>query len=368
MKELKLHVRVNNTKGITLVALVISIIVLLILATVSISLVINNGILDKAKYAVDKYSDGEIEEQIKLAYQEWQMAQFTGTTENANDFIMNRLNSTIGNVEEVLVENGKVSVTVKENEQEYSYKYDGSTGATNKSYKDYIGYYADVDADGTVDGIIFADLLVGNTKGTQWGNTYGTYTIPTINKDSLKNYYVSKENHEGTFGTKDVLSPQNGTGGKDRFYIMSLKNFTASSYASFYWYKNASSNMSDYNTATSGNFGSGKKNTEDMIERWNKGLVSSGGYGEQDDRDIWKYLDVSVSNGWFLPSRGEWAAFANELGITKDNYSSQYKLGNDYWSSSQGNNGGSYDFIAALGYLQARAVTYSYLVRLATTF
>lgn len=43
--------------GITLVALVISIIVLLILATVSISLVINNGILDKAKYAVNKYSD-----------------------------------------------------------------------------------------------------------------------------------------------------------------------------------------------------------------------------------------------------------------------------------------------------------------------
>ena len=39
--------------------LVISIIVLLILATVSINLIINNGILDKAKLAVDKYSEGE---------------------------------------------------------------------------------------------------------------------------------------------------------------------------------------------------------------------------------------------------------------------------------------------------------------------
>ena len=58
---------VKDEKGITLVALVITIIVLLILATVSINLIINNGILDKAKLAVDKYSEGEELEQIKLA-------------------------------------------------------------------------------------------------------------------------------------------------------------------------------------------------------------------------------------------------------------------------------------------------------------
>lgn len=57
----------KDEKGITLVALVITIIVLLILATVSINLIINNGILDKAKLAVAKYSEGEELEQIKLA-------------------------------------------------------------------------------------------------------------------------------------------------------------------------------------------------------------------------------------------------------------------------------------------------------------
>ena len=56
-----------ENKGITLVALIITIIVLLILATVSISLVINNGILDKAQHGVDKYSEEEELEQIKLA-------------------------------------------------------------------------------------------------------------------------------------------------------------------------------------------------------------------------------------------------------------------------------------------------------------
>ena len=53
--------------AITLVALIITIIVLLILAMVSISLVINNGVLDKAQHGMDKYSEEEELEQIKLA-------------------------------------------------------------------------------------------------------------------------------------------------------------------------------------------------------------------------------------------------------------------------------------------------------------
>lgn len=77
--------------GITLVALVISIIVLLILATVSISLVINNGILDKAKYAVNKYSEGEIIEQIKLAYLECETYKLSNSNVNEEEFLTNIL-------------------------------------------------------------------------------------------------------------------------------------------------------------------------------------------------------------------------------------------------------------------------------------
>ena len=67
----------KSKSGITLVALIITIIVLLILAMVSIRLVMNGGIIDKSKNAVDKYSNEEIMEQIKLAYQEYQMSQYT---------------------------------------------------------------------------------------------------------------------------------------------------------------------------------------------------------------------------------------------------------------------------------------------------
>ena len=71
--------KIRQEKGITLVALIITIIVLLILAMVSINLVMNGGIIDKSKNAVDKYSEEEVAEQIKLAYQEYQMSQYTGT-------------------------------------------------------------------------------------------------------------------------------------------------------------------------------------------------------------------------------------------------------------------------------------------------
>lgn len=48
----------KKENGITLVALVISIIILLILATISVQVLTgDNGLLTKSKYAVDKYSD-----------------------------------------------------------------------------------------------------------------------------------------------------------------------------------------------------------------------------------------------------------------------------------------------------------------------
>ncbi len=62
----------NNSKekGITLVALVVTIIVLLILAGVSLSLVLGeNGIITRAQDAVTKYKEAEAEEQ-------WQMNNF----------------------------------------------------------------------------------------------------------------------------------------------------------------------------------------------------------------------------------------------------------------------------------------------------
>ena len=67
--------KLKNNSGITLVALIITIIVLLILAMVSIKLVMNGGIIDRAQRGTQAYSDAEVEEKIKTAYAEYQAAK-----------------------------------------------------------------------------------------------------------------------------------------------------------------------------------------------------------------------------------------------------------------------------------------------------
>ena len=67
----------NEKRGITLIALVITIIVLLILAGVTIAtLTGDNGLLQKAQTAKEKSTEGEICEQLKLVYAEYQIGNY----------------------------------------------------------------------------------------------------------------------------------------------------------------------------------------------------------------------------------------------------------------------------------------------------
>ena len=283
---------VSAQKGITLIALVITIIVMLILVSVTISMAVDGGLFDYAGKAV-----GDTNNAIKAEQQ------------LINDIIDEYIKPNLPENEPPQVE----------------------TIPTTTSY---VGCYADIEGVEGIDGIIYADLARGNTKGEKWADDNGVYTIPV--ETGLKEYYVSGT-AIGPFGTEpiDVIKAVSGTTGKDRFYVMALENVgSASTY--YHWYDAASGNMSDYETATSGDFGKGKENTTNMIAKWDIG-AGEGGYGAQDTgsyKDIWGQIKAQVSNGWFVPSRGEWAAFAQELGITSSNYT-VYGLGRWYWSSSQ---------------------------------
>ena len=58
-------------------------------------------------------------------------------------------------------------------------------------------YYADIEGDGEVDGVIFADLAVGGSGF--WGSLgAGNYNIPT--ETNLKQYYIKDENYSNDFG------------------------------------------------------------------------------------------------------------------------------------------------------------------------
>ena len=169
-----------------------------------------------------------------------------------------------------------------------------------------VGYYADTDGDGTPDGIIFEDFKVGGSG--KWGKT--EYTIPTAT--GLKEYYVSKTNYNGQFGTKDVLSARGS--GNARFKVMALSDYNNSATYAFY---NA------------------------------KGITS----GE-----------------WRVPTRFELAAFGGELGITTSNYSG-YGLKATYWSSSDYSGSGTgYYVYFSYGNIVGNYLNEKFPVRLARTF
>ena len=88
MKKLQ---ETNKENGITLVALVITIIILLILATISIQSLTNTGLFKKANMAANGYKESQIDEQIKLAKLEIEM------------------NSKNKSIKDVLIENGNIT-------------------------------------------------------------------------------------------------------------------------------------------------------------------------------------------------------------------------------------------------------------------
>ena len=86
MTNLNLKEKLNNKNGITLVALIITVIVLLILATVSIQVLTGDiGLITKTETAVQSNKDSQEEEKVKLAVSAAQLAGNGNiTTDNLN--------------------------------------------------------------------------------------------------------------------------------------------------------------------------------------------------------------------------------------------------------------------------------------------
>lgn len=374
--------KLKERKGITLIALVITIIVLLILAMVSIKIATGDGLINKAQEAKTKTEYASAKEKVQLAV--------LGSYDNNGDLSLDKLK------EEVKSEGGSVTgdtfpVTVKMDGHDFTIDANGvisdkgnggentPSGEKISKSESYVGYYADFEGDGTIDGIIYADLAVGGS-GTWNSGIWNSYSYSA--ETGLKDYYISKTGYEGKFGTKDVLT-STGTG-KDRFYVMALEDFNPGT--SYCWYDAAYGKLDNLVGGSTNDFGQGKTNTTTMIAEWNKG--ENGKYGAQDDngtyKDMWGVIQKADSAGktwnlskWFVPSKAEWAAFGDflytKLGVTTGNYGN-YGLKNHYWSSAQSGTGYAYTPLFSTGNMNHGKVdktfTYdiTYYVRLSATF
>ena len=83
----------KDVKGITLIALVITIIVLLILAAVSIAMLTGkNGLLQKATKAKEENKLAQAKEQINLMLQEDRIERDTGSNKSFENFLQEKKN------------------------------------------------------------------------------------------------------------------------------------------------------------------------------------------------------------------------------------------------------------------------------------
>ena len=200
----------NNKKGITLIALVVTVVVLIILAGVSINAVLgDNGIIKKANQAASVTKEAEVKEAINRTILEFYL---TNDHETLEDFLNakvseGKIDSVTKNADGTLtVKKGEYSVTV-ENKTNSSggSSSGGSTGGETQTPEITIGEAKVVaNSDGTSSAITdVASVYLGNTLYITFSHsiTGGTTTV-----DKTIPYAVTKN---GTY-TFTVTGTVNG--------------------------------------------------------------------------------------------------------------------------------------------------------------
>ena len=370
-----------------MIALVITIIVLLILAGVSIAtLTGENGILTQAETAREETERESVIEQAKLDILGEQIdSNGGGISAGTLQTILKKYFTEESVPADANTITAETVLTAKEeygsHEITLSEIYNGEIIAEKEPLpitESYVGYYADIDGDKEPDGIIYVDLADSEHTSGRWNDDavgWSDYEYTPVT-EGLKKYEICKESYSG-FEEKwemPVITEIEGTTGADRFYVMALEDFNDGNGPYYCWYDDANGKLDNpLDDYTVNDFGDGRKNTIDMIAKWNSGYYGSKDQGE--NKDMWGAIQTAVGDindpTWFVPSKSEWAAFGDmafsKMGVTTYTYS-DYGLSDWYWSSSQDNAYSAY--IAGLddGYISNRSVIHDGYVRLSATF
>ena len=389
MEKSSRRVYSRSDKAITLIALIVTIIVLLILAGVTINLAVNNqGIFNKAKTATRAFKNASENEQTGLDEADKEIAKYMpkegseggsgsgsessgGTSERENSGSSTSESSnasgTGGTVEKPTDPSGTGGTVEKPVVPRLTE--DEVYGSTLKrkealpiTQENLI--YADYNNDGYADGIIVADAS-GNAVTTDkiGSGDFADYSVKEFN-------YLNASNASNQAKVKGYLVTR--TKASNKFYVLSLADYDLST--SHTWYKKAYGKMKEYNasanTPTSIEIGKGENNTRLMVQRIAYHSTLKPDYGDPTDSDIWQVLQTRPT-GWFVPSKNEWKAFMTNLkaqGLTTSNYQSSFGLHNYYWSSSQNSSYFAWFVSFSHGTMNANGVNDTYSLRLCATF
>lgn len=197
--------RLEINKGITLIALIITIVILIIIAGVTINLSVGeNGIFNKAKYAKEEYSNSATYEQEKLNELYSQLfvatnddAQITISVKDLNSLIQQKVEeSNKSTLEEISKLNARVA-QIEENGVS-AVSLERIDTLTSPKQLTHAGYYLFAACDETINANVaenktFSDYTIGDFKGillsanvsSDKGCRYGTLIITS---PRFKNY------------------------------------------------------------------------------------------------------------------------------------------------------------------------------------
>ena len=200
MKNLKTKA-FKSTKGITLIALVVTIIVLLILAGVSIAMLTgNNGILTQGKRAKEEQAHAAVKEGIMLLYNEYKTKQ--------------EVNSSKVQEETKVASTEFVKIAANS----------GAEGTTENlgSFKDFIQSKNIISADGIINvrNLLGQTLSLGNGTSKESGDVYvfeeqdDYYNLTYYNKQiqQAKIYQIKNENAGEKVGAYHYFDRNTGSG------------------------------------------------------------------------------------------------------------------------------------------------------------
>ena len=293
MKISKSKNSLSSKTGITLIALVITIIVLLILAGVSISLVVgNNGVLTQASNSVVKNREASAKEEVVLAVASCESDYWTDWAKNSSAdistyFSLGRLQGYAPGVQSVTTPSatdGSFQVTYRKEGVDYTFNVDANRNVTLATSE------TGTSTGGTGTG-------GSSTEGGTGGNSsVTTYTVTFYANSGDTTAYETKTVNSGeTIGNSNMPTNPTKTGYTFARWKLSNNNeFTASTEISA-----DISVYADWTADPTAGFGTANP---DYISRFGY-KVTSGytGYTAYDEGDVWR-LFYADSNFVYLIS------------------------------------------------------------------